>query len=98
MEENYYYKYNNYHTLKNDDKECCICLTRYFKEKWKLLSCNHYFHENCIQEWFLKKREKQCPYCLQNHSEMRMILNIIKSLSIEISCSDNSMENKNNYC
>ena len=41
---------------------CVICLD-IFSENQNILKleCNHYFHENCIKEWFGKKTT--CPYC-----------------------------------
>ena len=41
---------------------CIICLD-IFSENQNIikLECDHYFHENCIKEWFEKKTT--CPYC-----------------------------------
>lgn len=41
---------------------CVICLDIYCENQNILkLECNHFFHENCIKEWFEKK--SICPYC-----------------------------------
>lgn len=73
-------------------KECCICLTGYDQEKCKILSCGHNFHKNCIQKWFLKRGEKECPYCRQNHSELKIIAlfcsDLFNSIKEECSCTD----------
>jgi len=41
---------------------CIICLDIFSKNQNIIkLECDHYFHENCIKEWFEKKT--RCPYC-----------------------------------
>ena len=44
--------------------ECCICLGE-FKPKQSVvaLPCDikHYFHQNCIENWF--KYHTACPFC-----------------------------------
>ena len=51
--------------IKEDElllSECVICLENYKKEdKISILSCNHYYHTNCLNEWLKKKQE--CPLC-----------------------------------
>ncbi|CAK68610.1 unnamed protein product (macronuclear) [Paramecium tetraurelia] len=44
---------------------CSICLLE-INEKIliKILQCNHYFHNDCIKEWILRKPE--CPTCREN--------------------------------
>lgn len=52
-----------------DDKECSICQTDYVKgDNISVLSCDHIFHNKCIEEWGLFKAE--CPLC---RSEIRLI-------------------------
>jgi len=53
----------------NNEDICSICL-----KKWDLknneiikLSCNHYFHKECILNWFLTDDEKSCPICRCPH-------------------------------
>ena len=41
----------------NTKSMCLICDDTNMK-----ISCNHYYHEECINEW-LKKSEFECPYC-----------------------------------
>ena len=42
--------------------ECVICLENYKKEdKISILSCDHYYHTKCLNEWLKKKQE--CPLC-----------------------------------
>lgn len=44
---------------------CGICATPYEKEDViRKLQCNHYYHKDCIDEWF--KRSKLCPICKQS--------------------------------
>lgn len=53
----------------NDEEKCSICLN-----KWDLrnneiikLSCNHYFHKDCILEWFSCDGDNSCPICRCSH-------------------------------
>jgi len=53
----------------NDEEKCSICLN-----KWNLrnneiikLSCNHYFHKDCILEWFSRDSDNSCPICRCSH-------------------------------
>ena len=52
-------------SLENEEI-CSICL-RNFKQRfaWKL-SCNHYFHYNCIEKWSNMERYT-CPLCRQEY-------------------------------
>ncbi|CAD8112053.1 unnamed protein product [Paramecium primaurelia] len=44
---------------------CSICLQEINERKLiKILKCNHYFHDDCIKEWVLRKAE--CPTCRDN--------------------------------
>ncbi|CAD8209010.1 unnamed protein product [Paramecium pentaurelia] len=44
---------------------CSICLQEINEGKLiKILKCNHYFHDDCIKEWVLRKAE--CPTCRDN--------------------------------
>lgn len=45
--------------LLNED--CTICLEPLVSSDFCLLSCNHYYHENCIKNWF--KHRPFCPLC-----------------------------------
>lgn len=53
----------------NDEEICGICL-----KKWDLrnndvikLSCNHYFHKECVLEWFSNDCSNSCPICRCPH-------------------------------
>ena len=53
----------------NDEEKCSICLN-----KWDLrnneiikLSCNHYFHKDCILDWFSCDGDNSCPICRCSH-------------------------------
>ena len=53
----------------NDEEICGICL-----KKWDLrnneiirLSCNHYFHKECVLNWFDSDISNSCPVCRCPH-------------------------------
>lgn len=54
-------KYNDkIHT----EKECPICLEEFKQdESIVLLPCLHYFHEDCLNAWFKKSTNIECPLC-----------------------------------
>jgi len=44
---------------------CSICLDKYVKDdRLILLSCNHYFHEDCLLPWI--DHNNTCPHCRRN--------------------------------
>ena len=51
--------------IKEDElllNECSICLENYeVGESISILSCGHFFHTKCLNEWFKKK--EVCPLC-----------------------------------
>lgn len=51
-----------YHVNKgfNFANQCNICLENLHKGVVRL-KCNHFFHENCVQEWLL--HGNTCPTC-----------------------------------
>ncbi|XP_075429432.1 E3 ubiquitin-protein ligase RNF128 isoform X2 [Ascaphus truei] len=67
-------------TLKQGDKElgpdadsCAVCIDTYKpNDVVRILTCNHFFHKNCIDPWLLDHRT--CPMCK---------CDILKSLGIE---------------
>lgn len=66
---NYYHKITNKDLKKvliiDQNMECSICLNKFTNEnKGYKLKCDHIYHKNCIQEWFLKS--KTCPICRIN--------------------------------
>jgi len=48
-----------------DDDDCIICLNKidFSKDDFIILSCNHYYHQNCIESWFKYKKDNRCPIC-----------------------------------
>ena len=45
--------------------DCIICTDSYIENELVcVLSCNHFFHEKCIEEWIKYKNE--CPICRTN--------------------------------
>ena len=67
---NIYYKDKKIKTaeLFNNDKEeeCLICMCEENLSKTKLV-CNHFFHEECINNWLNSdySYSDNCPYCRQ---------------------------------
>ena len=60
------FKENNYIILNKDfeNNECIICLENMvINNKIKILECSHIYHYNCIEAWFKKKGEINCPIC-----------------------------------
>ena len=57
--------YSLYNKGKNGVLEpptCCICRENIeLEQNIYLLSCNHFYHQFCITEWFKEKSE--CPFC-----------------------------------
>lgn len=44
------------------ESKCSICLNAYFPSQHLYhLKCNHYFHEQCLLQWFVVT--SQCPVC-----------------------------------
>lgn len=51
--------------LDENKKDCSICLETFKKgDKISITKCNHIFHKNCINVWFINK--KICPLCKNN--------------------------------
>ena len=48
-------------------KKCSICLISIMKKDIYITQCIHYFHVNCISEWY--DRSKTCPECRMIISE-----------------------------
>ena len=45
---------------ENDTKSMCLICRDDTNMK---VSCNHYYHEECINEWLKKSNNELCPYC-----------------------------------
>jgi hypothetical protein len=50
------------------EKECSICLNSISEDEHKT-SCNHFFHEKCIQEWYKRSAKQSCPMCRSNDNK-----------------------------
>lgn len=56
---------NKSYSPKKDD-QCSICLCVYLenkKMKWIQLDCKHFFHLDCIRQWFQNDILCTCPLC-----------------------------------
>lgn len=54
--------------IPQDKNECMICMSDFqLKEKLKIMPCTHFFHTDCIREWF--KNNDTCPICKCSLSE-----------------------------
>jgi len=42
---------------------CCICGEHYKPDEITTLSCNHTFHQWCINGWVMIGKKNTCPYC-----------------------------------
>ncbi len=57
---------------KNDNcnSNCSICMDSYKeKDNIVMLKCNHYYHEECIENW-LCNQKVTCPICRKDTREM----------------------------
>tara|TARA_Y100000389_G_scaffold199542_1_gene238117 strand:- start:329 stop:919 length:591 start_codon:yes stop_codon:yes gene_type:complete len=61
---------NHQNIINYFDKECSICYNVFEHDDQiiKLNICEHYFHSDCIIEWF--KREIRCPLCNNTNFEI----------------------------
>ena len=59
---------------------CSICLDK-LDSDIKIISCNHKFHEKCIDEWF--KKSNKCPYCRCNIVDFRLYSSGIPDINRE---------------
>ena len=56
------YKKYPYKIIEKYDDDCSICLDKTINNvNWIKLSCNHVFHEKCMQTYL--KIKKVCPLC-----------------------------------
>jgi hypothetical protein len=47
-----------------ENNECIICLDpMIINDKVQILNCGHMYHLDCINKWFNKKKEINCPLC-----------------------------------
>ena len=59
-------KYSKYDThKKNFIDSCTICQSEFIHgENLKILNCQHFYHNNCVEEWL--KSNKSCPICKED--------------------------------
>jgi hypothetical protein len=58
----YEIKINSVNIRKFKNEECCICCCHFqINDYRKYLQCNHFFHSNCINNWF--EINASCPIC-----------------------------------
>lgn len=58
-----YTKINNtYYRIKQEQKECSICLDKIEAQALYTTQCGHKFHNECYLKW-VKHRGKSCPNC-----------------------------------
>ena len=44
-----------------EDETCAICMEQLRKYPSVKLACRHYFHEECVKTWLIRKAK--CPFC-----------------------------------
>lgn len=47
--------------IREEDKECMICLLSVEKTMTRTTPCGHLFHKDCIDEW--GRKSLTCPTC-----------------------------------
>jgi hypothetical protein len=63
-----YYRIKDSDSLIRNKDRCTICLEGYKSGTYKRkISCNHVFHKKCIDKWFKKSGNVNCPICRKNH-------------------------------
>ncbi|KAL4499135.1 hypothetical protein ABPG72_017037 [Tetrahymena utriculariae] len=73
------FKQNEYLHRNNDQNTCSICLGEYEdNDKIRVTWCRHVFHQQCIEEWALKKN--QCPFCRETIFIEQIYTSIIQIL------------------
>jgi hypothetical protein len=55
-------------TLPTADDLCGICGNGFETIAFYKTSCTHYFHQNCLRNWFNKIKKLECPYCRSKYS------------------------------
>jgi len=46
-----------------ETKECSICFEQISDKDAKKTSCEHIFHQNCLDQWYVTSKHKNCPVC-----------------------------------
>lgn len=51
-------------SINMSNKQCCICLLDYsVGDELRILSCQHNYHQDCIDRWLVSK--PHCPLCIR---------------------------------
>lgn len=68
---------NKLENCTDETNECYICLEN-CKERsnLKILPCSHFYHTECIIEWFTKNKTTACPVCKQQVILMDEIITV----------------------
>lgn len=79
--------YGKYFLIRDTDcivgEECPICLEQYIPGIYKrTLSCGHYFHKKCIDEWF-KRENMDCPLCRKKHNTREFFFRSVSEKSLQ---------------
>ena len=57
-------KYPSVKSFCPKDWTCSVCINNIeHTDKYKMLTCNHYFHEECITIWVVNTQKNKCPIC-----------------------------------
>ena len=52
---------------KHEEEECTICKQKFIEDaEIRLLECKHFYHKNCIDEWF--QTSQFCCICKKDYS------------------------------
>ena len=88
------YTLKNIEKIPQNNKNCSICLSQFNNDDdLMILPCMHFFHERCINKWFVK--EKICPFCKMNFFEEKNE-NINNESGNENNSENNVEESENN--
>jgi len=56
--------FNSAHGMNvKETKECSICFEQISDKDAKKTSCEHIFHRNCLDQWYVTSKHKNCPIC-----------------------------------
>ena len=69
----------------NKEDECVICLDTIKNADYVILSCKHYLHYNCLEQWLNKKKDylNICPLC-NVEGEVLNIIQVPKIINTDI--------------
>jgi len=55
---------------EQEEYECAICLENEEQKEELILQCGHIFHKECINEWFRRRQNNDCPCCREQNRNM----------------------------